>query len=90
MRADGGSAFPSWRLAKERNRIVHATYVEIKVGGDVAAILLSDMKRSRETQQITLDQESLSENSFANLMREIGEIGIQLGFTHKQLIHWNV
>jgi hypothetical protein len=57
-------------LARRRNRIVHATYVEVRVGDEVAGILLSDMSRDKATNEIKLDQETLLESSFADLMRE--------------------
>jgi hypothetical protein len=88
-----GTRFPQLlnrcrELAKRRNRIVHATFVEIKVGDDLAGILLSDMRRDKATNQITLDQETLSDDSFRELMEEIAAVAVELGFTHTQLIHW--
>ncbi|MGH7428268.1 MAG: hypothetical protein ACREJ4_07910 [Candidatus Methylomirabilaceae bacterium] len=91
--AGWGQHFPSTvakcrEIAERRNRIVHATYIEVKIGDEIAGILLSDMSRDKSTNEIKLDQETLSESSFDELMRDIAETGVQLGFTHKQLLHW--
>lgn len=75
-------------LAIERNKVVHSAYVELKAGGELVGLLRSDMAIDRESGELKFDQDHLTSTSFGVFLRNAGELGIQLGLLHKQIIHW--
>lgn len=76
-------------LRRNRNRILHSAFIELKAVGEVLEILRSNPKTyvDEETGEVVFDQELLSPESFANEMRMIAELHLFLGRVHTQLIH---
>ncbi|WP_022666748.1 hypothetical protein [Desulfospira joergensenii] len=76
-------------LRKNRNRILHSAFIELKAGGEVQAILRSDPKLEvdGETGELVFNQEYLEPGSFDREMRQMAEISIFLNRANLQLIH---
>ncbi len=76
-------------LRRDRNRILHSAFIELKAGGDVVGLMRSNPKLSldEETGDIIYDQEMLTAESFANEMRRMGEAAMFLNRAYIQLIH---
>jgi hypothetical protein len=75
-------------LAHYRNKVVHSAYVFLEGGGELLAILRSDMSKGAEPDEVELEQEWLHEDSFKEAMNEIAEVAFGLGQCHIQLIAW--
>lgn len=77
-------------IRKQRNRLVHSAFVELKVGGEVDGLVRSNprLEEDPETGEPLFDQELLRSESFVELLREIGEIAGCLNMHYLQLIHW--
>jgi hypothetical protein len=75
-------------LRRLRNRVLHSAYVEIKSGGELVALLRSDIRGvgDEKTLKVLPDQEVLSDTSFDNLMNELGAIAVELQVHYKQLL----
>jgi hypothetical protein len=76
-------------IRKQRNKFLHSAYIELKAGGEVQALLRSDpiLEKDSESGEPTMNQETLSANSFEAEMKKIGELLFNLGMLYKQLIH---
>lgn len=70
-----------------RNKLLHSAYTELKAGGEVQAILRSDIKinKSRKTDGI----HSLNTiEEIDKIMKEMARNTMHLNFYYIQLIHW--
>ena len=76
-------------LRKDRNRILHSAFIELKAGGEVHAILRSNPKIEvdEETGEVLFDQECLTSSSFDNEMRRMADVAMFLNRVYIQLIH---
>jgi len=76
------------QLRRDRNRILHSAFIELKAGGEIQGLLRSNPKiqLDEETGQPLFDQELLSPDSFENEMKAIGESAIFLNRAYLQLI----
>ncbi len=77
------------QLRRERNRILHSAFVELKAGGEVVGLMRSNPRLNvdEETGDVLYDQEMLTPESFAEEMRKMGEAAMFLGRAYLQLIH---
>lgn len=77
------------QLRRDRNRILHSAFVELKAGGEVQGLLRSNPKIEvdEETGQTLFDQEMLSPESFSSEMKAIAESALFLNRAYLQLIH---
>lgn len=77
------------RLRRERNRILHSAFIELKAGDEVVGLMRSNPKLAldEETGDVLYDQEMLTPESFANEMRRMGEAAMFLNRAYLQLIH---
>lgn len=75
---------------RQRNRLLHSAYVELKAGGEVRDIILSDPKLQADpdTGEPIFDQDILSEDGLTRLLQEVAQIGFRLGMHYLQLTHW--
>jgi hypothetical protein len=76
-------------LRRDRNRFIHSAYVELKAGGEVQALLRSNLNlvADPETGTESWDQEILSPTSFQKEMEIMGDLAWRFGQQHLQLIH---
>lgn len=77
------------QLRRNRNRILHSAFVEMKAGGEVRFLLRSSPKiqADEETGEHLFDQEVLTPRSFAKEMEMIAFAGVILNRAYVQLIH---
>jgi hypothetical protein len=75
-------------LAHYRNRVVHSAYLFLEGGDELVAIVRSDMTAGPGDEEVELDQELLTEDSFKEVMGEIAELVFAIGQCRLQLIHW--
>jgi hypothetical protein len=75
-------------LAHYRNRVVHSAYLFLEGGGELVAIARSDLTAGAGDEEVELDQELLTEDSFQEVMGEIAEVAFAIGQCRLQLIHW--
>lgn len=77
------------KLRKDRNRILHSAFIELKAGGEVQAILRSNPQLGvdEETGESIFDQEYLKADSFEKEMGQMAEISLFLNRAYLQLIH---
>lgn len=77
------------RLRRDRNRILHSAFIEMKAGGDVHGLLRSGTRYQvdDETGDAHFDQEILTEDSFSNEMKAVAELAMFLNRAYMQLIH---
>ncbi|MBW3528664.1 hypothetical protein KO533_19140 [Shewanella sp. NKUCC05_KAH] len=77
------------QVRKDRNRILHSAFIEIKAGGDVQAIIRSNpsLGVDEETGEPSFDQEALTSESFALEMQKMAVIARFLSMAYIQLIH---
>lgn len=77
------------QLRRERNRILHSAFIELKAVGEVQGILLSNPKFQvdEESGKAIIDQEILTRESFEKEMKMIAEVALFLNRAHLQLIH---
>lgn len=73
---------------KFRNRVLHSAFIELKAGGEVQALIRTDvrLKTDPETGETLMDHESLSETSFQEQMAHMGHLAFRLGSHHLTLI----
>jgi hypothetical protein len=76
-------------LRRDRNRILHSAFIELKAGGEVQSILRSNPKIGfdEETGDSILDQENLTSDSFNREMKRMADIALFLNQAYLQLIH---
>ena len=77
------------QLRRDRNRILHSAFIELKAGGEVVGLMRSNPRLTvdEETGDVLYDQEMLTPESFAKEMRRLGEAAMFLGRAYVQLIH---
>ena len=78
-------------LRKFRNRLLHSTYIELKAGGELRALLRSDSKLQidTETGEVIFDPEPFTEAVVHEKLKEVADAAFRLGIHHVQLIHWH-
>ncbi|MRS03662.1 hypothetical protein EG832_10655 [bacterium] len=76
------------QIRRDRNRILHSAFIELKAGGEVHAILRSNPKIQvdEETGEALFDQELLSAESFSKEIKMMAEVAMFLNRVHLQLI----
>ena len=76
-------------LATYRNKVIHSAYLFLEGGGELVAIVRSDMSEGLPNgNTVELDQEVLTEDSFEVAMAEIANVAFEIGQCRLQLIHW--
>ena len=77
------------QLRKDRNRILHSAFIELKAGGEIHGLLRSDprVQVDEETGKILFDQELLTAESFAREMTMMAQVSLFLSRVYLQLIH---
>ncbi len=77
------------QLRRDRNRIFHSAFVELKAGGEVQGVLRSNSKLQidEETGEPLFDQELLNAESFVSEMEAMAELSLFLNRAYMQLIH---
>ena len=77
------------QLRRDRNRILHSAFIELKAGGEVVGLMRSNPRLNvdEETGKVLYDQEMLTPECFANEMQRMGEAATFLGRAYVQLIH---
>lgn len=77
------------QLRKQRNRILHSAFIELKAGGEAHAIMRSSPRFGVDevTGESMFDQEILEPNSFDNEMRKMAEVALFLNRSYIQLLH---
>lgn len=75
-------------LRKNRNRILHSAYIELKAGGEVRELMRSNPKlmTEGETDEPLFDREFLTEESFDEELREMAELAMFFNRCYIQLI----
>jgi len=76
------------QIGKERNRIVHSAYVHLESGGELRAIVRSDMNKEKGGTDVEFDREYLTEQSFDGELERLATTIFELGTDLRQLIHW--
>lgn len=77
------------QLRRDRNRILHSAFIELKAGGETQEILRSNPKIqiNEESGEVLFDQEILTTESFAKEMTMMAEVALLLNRAYLQLIH---
>jgi hypothetical protein len=76
------------QLRRDRNRILHSAFIELKAGGEVQGLLRSDPKIQvdEETGEHLFDQELLTPESFSKEMKMMADVTVLLNRAMNQLI----
>jgi hypothetical protein len=76
------------QVRRDRNRILHSAFIELKAGGEVQGVLRTNpkMQVDEETGEALFDEELLTPESFSKEMETMSEVGILLNRTYAQLI----
>jgi hypothetical protein len=76
------------QLRRDRNRILHSAFIELKAGGEVQGLLRSNPKVQvdEETGETLFDQELLTLESFSKEMILMGNVAVFLNRAYLQLI----
>ena len=77
------------QLRRDRNRILHSAFIELKAGGEVQGLLRSNPKIQidEETGEVLFDQELLTAESFSKEMKMMADVSLFLNRAYLQLIH---
>ena len=77
------------QLRRDRNRILHSAFIELKAGDEVHALIRSNPQLGidEETGEPLFDQEYLEPDSFNREMAKMAEVGFFLNRSYTQLIH---
>lgn len=75
-------------IGRDRNRIIHSAYVHLEGGGELRAIVRSDMRREKCGGDVEFDRQYLTEQSFDTELRRLAATVFELGIDLRQLIHW--
>jgi hypothetical protein len=75
-------------IAKLRNQIVHSAYVHPEGGGELRAIVRSDMTKASDSYDVDFDQELITAMSFDAALQDMASTVFQLAQSRVQLIHW--
>jgi hypothetical protein len=90
-KADFSSIAEACHVARrQRNRLLHSAYFELKGGGEVRGVLRSDPKIEidPDTGEPMFDRELLSVSGLTRLLQELAQISFRLNMHYVQLIHW--
>lgn len=76
------------QLRRDRNRILHSAFIELKAGGEVCGLLRVSprLEVDDESGAVLYDQELLTPESFAKEMRKMADAAMFLGRAYAQLI----
>lgn len=76
------------QLRRDRNRILHSAFIELKAGGEVQELMRSNprLEVDEETGEPLFDQEYLRPDSFDEEMRKLAEAAFFLNRSYTQLI----
>ena len=76
------------QIRRDRNRILHSAFIELKAGGEVQGLLRSNPKLQvdEETGEPLFDQELLTAESFSNEMKMMADVAVFLNRVYVQLI----
>lgn len=77
------------QIRRDRNRILHSAYIELKSGREVVGLMRSSPRLAvdEETGEALFDREMLSPESFKSEMERMAEAANFLGRAYMQLIH---
>lgn len=77
------------QLRRDRNRILHSAFIELKSGSEVMGLMRSNPRLNvdEETGEVLYDQELLTPESLVEEMRKMAEAAMFLGRAYLQLIH---
>lgn len=77
------------QLRRDRNRILHSAFIELKAGGEFHGILRSNPKLEidEETGEVMFNQEPLTSDSFSREMKMMAKVAVVLNRAYIQLIH---
>jgi hypothetical protein len=77
------------QIRRDRNRILHSAFIELKAGGEVQGLLRSSPKTEidEETGKVLSDQEFLTDESFDKEMKMMADVALFLNRAYTQLIH---
>lgn len=77
------------QLRRDRNRILHSAFIELKAGGEVQGLLRSNPKIQvdEETGETIFDQELLTAESLSREMKTMADVAVFLNRAYMQLIH---
>ena len=77
------------QLLRDRNRVLHSVFIELRAGGEVQGILRSNSKIQvdEDSGEVLFDQEDLRGESFAKEMAMRAEFALFLNRAYRQLIH---
>jgi hypothetical protein len=77
------------QLRRDRNRILHSAFIELKAGGEVQELMRSNprLEVDEETGEPLFDQEYLRPDSFDKEMSKMAQAGFFLNRSYTQLIH---
>lgn len=94
LEAEFGASFASCarelhQLRRDRNRILHSAFIELKAGSEVRGLMRTNprLEVDEETREVLYDQELLTPESFAEEMRMMANAAMFLGRAYLQLIH---
>ena len=85
----GSCASTLHQLRKDRNRILHSAFIELKCGDDVQSLMRSNprLQVDEETGETLYDEEFLTPESFSNDMQKMAEVAVILNRSYIQLMH---
>jgi hypothetical protein len=77
------------QVRRDRNRILHSAFIELKAGGEIQGLLRLNPKIQvdEETGETLFDQELLSAESFSKEMKIMADSAMFLNCAYLQLIH---
>lgn len=83
-----GCAMQLHQLRRDRNRILHSAFIELKAGGEVVGLIRSNPKLNvdEETGEVLYDREMLTPESFEEEMHRMAEAAMFLNRAYMQLI----
>jgi hypothetical protein len=78
-------------LGWHRNKVLHSAYLSLEAGGKFAALVRSDMRRSKGdgANAVVFDDEVMSEASLEEAMVDIADVALGIVRCRQQLIHWH-
>lgn len=77
------------QLRRDRNRILHSAFIELRAGSEVQGILRSNPKIQvdEESGEVLFEQEILTSESFVKEMTMMADLALFLNRVYLQLIH---
>lgn len=77
------------QLRRDRNRILHSAFVELKAGREVHGLMRINprLEVDEETGEVLYDEEFLTPESFSEEMRRMADAAMFLSRAYLQLIH---